>query len=55
MVKLNQKEQKTYRPSPTTAPKFVDQAKAAQKIQTFKNSVRSSILPYSLGLTGHDP
>ena len=32
-----------------------DQAKPAQKNTKIQNSARSSILPCSLGLTGHDP
>ena len=34
---------------------MINRAKPAQKIKNFRNSARSSILPCSLGLTGHDP
>ena len=45
---------KTYRLSPATAPKF-DRDKPAQKNIEFRSSARSSMLPCSLRLTGHDP
>ena len=32
-----------------------DQAKPAQKFTDFQNSTRFLMLPYTLGLTGHDP